>query len=231
MQEIIIGDCRLIHGDAYEELPKLGWVGALAFDPPYEFKTSGGGKMRAERKLLDKIQDNELDKGFDYSIMCPLLQFNSVVVFCHNDQLPEILKYISGNFSRFVVLTYHKSNPPPFRNKNYLPDTEFFIHAWNDGGQPVGKHKDMRRFYVGKNGKDTSIEHPTPKPLKLMNKIIKNVNSDIVCDPFMGSGSTALACIQQGRKFIGIEKNETFFNEAVKRIEEFYKNALTKNNQ
>lgn len=231
MQEIIIGDCHLILGDSYEVLPTIGWVGSIITDPPYEFEASGGGMFRKNRQNMDKIQEAGLDKGFDISILAPTFRCGSCVVFCCNDQLPEVLNFIKKNYDRFAVLSYHKTNPIPVRNKHYLPDTEFFIHGWNKGAHPIGEHEDMKRFYIGVNGKDKSINHPTPKPLALMNKIIKNINSDIVCDPFMGSGSTGLSCIQNGKKFIGIEKNEEFFNEAVKRIEEFYKNALTKNNQ
>jgi site-specific DNA-methyltransferase (adenine-specific) len=63
-------------------------------------------------------------------------------------------------------------------------------------------------------------DHPTEKPVPLMRHYIEqsSARGDIVLDPFMGSGSTGVAAVQSGRRFIGIEKDERFFNMAVRRI-------------
>jgi len=227
-ERVVIGDCTLYLADSNELMHEIGWVGCMVFDPPYEFQASGGGKFRRQRDNMDKIQAAGLDKGFDLQIMSPTFRCNSCVVFCCNDQLPSILEFIEMNYERFAVLTYHKTNPMPVRNKHYLPDTEFYIHAWNRGAHPIGEHSDMKRYYIGNNGKDKNINHPTPKPIPLMDKIITNANSDIICDPFMGSGSTAISCINKGKKFIGIEKNPVFFAEAVERIKN-HKNIVDTN--
>jgi site-specific DNA-methyltransferase (adenine-specific) len=67
--------------------------------------------------------------------------------------------------------------------------------------------------------------HPTLKPLELMEFLIKSYTNagDLVIDPFMGSGTTGIACQKHGRRFIGIEKEKTFFDTAVKRIKEIMK--------
>ena len=61
--------------------------------------------------------------------------------------------------------------------------------------------------------------HPTEKPEALMRKIIGWTNGRLILDPFMGSGTTGVACAELGRKFIGIEVNEKYFDTACKRIE------------
>ena len=63
--------------------------------------------------------------------------------------------------------------------------------------------------------------HPTQKPVGLMTWIIEKYTEEgqTICDPFMGSGTTGVACIQTGRNFIGIEKDEKYFEIAKKRIE------------
>jgi len=218
VREEIIGDCRMILGNSYDIIPTLCFFDCMCTDPPYEFESSGGGIFRRDRQNMDEIQAAGLDKGFDKTILCPMFRFNSCVVFCHNDQLPEIINYIAGNYNRFAVCAYHKTNPMPVANKHYLPDTEFYIHAWNKGGHPVGDLADKKRYYIGKNGQDKSIAHPTVKPLPLMEKIIKNINGNLIVDPFAGSGTTGIACMNLGKRFIGIEKNEKFFNIAVDRI-------------
>jgi len=62
--------------------------------------------------------------------------------------------------------------------------------------------------------------HPTQKPVALMEYLIMRHTARTILDPFMGSGTTAVACIRTGRKFIGIEKEPRYFDIAVKRVEE-----------
>lgn len=66
-----------------------------------------------------------------------------------------------------------------------------------------------------------NYQHPTQKPVKLILWLIRIIKKEIktICDPFMGSGTTGIACIRTGRKFIGIENNETYFNIAKTRIQ------------
>src|SRR3546814_15967825 len=71
-------------------------------------------------------------------IINPLL-CGSVVVFCHNDQVPELSTYLSGSFERFAICNWIKSNPMPVANKHYQPDCEIYIHAWNRGHHPQGE--------------------------------------------------------------------------------------------
>ena len=66
--------------------------------------------------------------------------------------------------------------------------------------------------------------HPTEKPVSLMQQAAKWTHG-VITDPFMGSGSTGVACVKEGRKFIGIEKDEEYFNIGCKRIEDAYRQA------
>ena len=71
--------------------------------------------------------------------------------------------------------------------------------------------------------------HPSEKPIELMDIMIKNSTNDyeVVCDPFMGSGSTGVSAIKSNRKFIGIELDEKYFEVACKRIEDAHKPIQT----
>jgi DNA modification methylase len=82
--------------------------------------------------------------------------------------------------------------------------------------------REKQRFIIAPNGQDTSISHPTVKPLAVMTKIIGNVGGDTVLDPFMGSGTTGVACVKRGKRFIGIERHEPYFNIACDRIRKAY---------
>lgn len=216
-RKVIIGNCTLYLGDCAKVLPALGKVDTLVGDPPYKFDTAGAGKFRSKRKNMDEIAAANMANGFDHSLF-QSSQFGSVIFFCHNDQLADLIPYLKAQFDKYAVLAWHKTNPMPVANKHYQPDTEFWIHAWNKGFAPIGPLKDKKRFYFGPGGQDTSIKHPTVKPLTLMIKVIGNAYGTIL-DPFMGSGTTGVACIKLGRKFIGIEIDETYFNIACQRIQ------------
>lgn len=211
----------LYHGDAYAIRPTLGWMDADVMDPPFLIDTSGGGRYRAGRKVFDEIADAEIDKGFDLSIINPL-QTGAVICFCHNDQLPQLLPALDGQFHRFALLDWTKAAPQPVANKHYRPDREFYVHAWAHGYHPIGELADKGRSITA--SPDRSLKkrfgHPTIKPPAVMNKIMVNVAGDRICDPFMGTGSTGVAAIQAGKQFFGIERDPRWFEAAVTRIQE-----------
>jgi site-specific DNA-methyltransferase (adenine-specific) len=212
-----IGPHRLYFGNAYTIRPTLGWFDSDIMDPPYEFNNSGGGAFRKARGASDQIVAEGLTDGFDFRIINPLL-CGALVVFCHNDQILPLLHCLKGNFHRVAMLHWIKSNPAPHRNKHYLSDKEDYFHAWNPSYHPVGDHHDMHRHVMAPVQPSKLYGHPTVKPDTVMDKIMRNVNGQTVCDPFMGTGSTGVAAIKTGKIFTGIEHNATHFETAVRRI-------------
>jgi site-specific DNA-methyltransferase (adenine-specific) len=217
------GACVLILGDCLS--PEVacflggidGWVG----DPPYAFNNSGGGKFRKARKASNGIVRHGLDKGFDLAAL-DLGAPRSLTVFCHNDQLVTMLPELAKRFDRHAVLTWRKTNASPFANKHYRADTEFYVHAWNMADHPVGGPQDKSRVWDGgRGGLDggQGFDHPTVKPLKLMRRIVRNMSAARILDPFMGTGTTGEACLIEGRGFVGIEKDPTFFDMACRRLD------------
>ena len=90
----------------------------------------------------------------------------------------------------------------------YAMDGHFF---------PNGRPQDV--VYAARAGNEL---HPTQKPIELMQKVV-GWTSGTVLDPFMGSGTTGVACVKMGRKFIGIEREPQYFEIACKRIEDAYR--------
>lgn len=213
-----IGPHRLFLGDAYEIRPALGWQDADVMDPPYEIKASGGGSFRAHRPYLDLIIEEGLDQGFDHAIINPSL-CGAIVVFCHNDQIPEVSRDLKRLFHRFALLCWQKSTPMPVANKHYVPEIEVYFHAWNKGYHPQGELAQLKRVFTCRSRALKDYGHPTVKPDSLMDKILTNVAGQTVCDPFMGTGSTGVAAIKAGRTFTGIEHNPKHFETALRRIE------------
>lgn len=218
---ITIGPATLYCGDAYSIRPTLGWMDCDVMDPPYLIATRGGGKYRKARKGMDEIAAAAIDRGFDLSIINPML-CGSVICFSHNDQLPELLPLLHGQFHRFVLCDWTKPYPQPVANKNYRPDREFYAHAWNRGYHPMGELAEKARSITA--SPDRALKkrfgHPTIKPEAVMGKIMRNAAGQTVCDPFMGTGSTGVAAIKEGKTFTGIEHDRRWFEAAVTRITE-----------
>jgi len=213
----MVGRATLYCGDAYRLIPTLGRFDLLATDPPYVVATAGAGRFRKARPHVDRIADEGLNRGFDKTIIDPF-QFAAVVVFVHNDQLADVLPHIAGLYHRHALLTWRKTNPMPVANKHYQPDQEIYVHGWSRGFHPQGELADKRRSWDGTGEPMKTWKHPTVKPLGLMRKIITNTAGDSVCDPFMGTGTTGVAAVEAGRRFVGIEHNPDHFETACRRI-------------
>jgi DNA modification methylase len=94
--------------------------------------------------------------------------------------------------------------------------------AWTSFNRPL---KIFRHLYMGlmkENVDEINRVHPTQKPVRLMEWILKNYSesTDLILDPFLGSGTTAVAAKQLGRKFIGIEISQKYCDIAVQRLQQ-----------
>ena len=102
---------------------------------------------------------------------------------------------------------------------------EGMVASWCGSGKSTWNAGGKRGVYTHlTNSKGRHGVHPTEKPIPLMKELLTDFTNqnDLICDPFMGSGTTGVACAQMGRRFIGIELNETYFEIACQRIEEAY---------
>lgn len=215
---VTIGSATLHLGDAYEIRPRLGFHDADLFDPPYLIRATGGGRYRKARSHMKRIEDEGLHRGFDMNIIDPLL-CGAAIVFASNDQLAELLARAGGLFHRHALCVWQKTNPQPVANKHYRPDAEFYVHAWNRGYHPSGDLGDLHRVSrISSPRGRARFGHPTTKPDALMGKIVRNTAGESICDPFMGTGSTGVAAIRAGKRFVGIERNQEYFDTAVQRI-------------
>ena len=213
MQKQVFENAVLYLGDCVDILPSVVAdydIGALIADPPYVIGASGAGIGKG-RKYLQDIKGH-LDGGFDLSL---LAGFDNWLVFCAKAQLVELIGQAKSQGLNWMLLTWNKRNPTPLVNNNYLPDTEYMVHAFR-------KHiwESKTRFVVG-NVEKNLFDHPTVKPLYVMNKAVMSASAkgDWVLDPFMGTGSTGVAALQLGRRFIGIEREIKYFDIACERIE------------
>jgi len=206
------GAVQLYLGDCAQLVDQFASVDCVITDPPYEITASGGG-IGATRKDL-KDTEGFTDCGFDYRV---LDQFKNWICFGTLRQVPKLIAQAGER--RWMLITWNKQNPCPLINGNYLPDTEYIIHAWSKGCL-YGDFADKARYIVHPLGDKEHGEHPNEKPIRVMRKLVATGSDygQIVLDPYMGSGTTGVACIRTGRKFIGIEKEPKYFEIAKRRI-------------
>ena len=202
----IIGNATLYLGDCRDILPTLGKVDAVVTDPPF------GMNFRSNHRIEKHIAIANDDTEELLIWVCGLPVEHSRYVFCRWDNLASVPKPRS-------VVTWIKNN-----------------HSMGDLEHEHGRQTELCLFYAGEGhfwprarpndvirAPRTGHEfHPTEKPVQLMRAIVE-WTSGVVLDPFMGSGTTGVAAVQMGRKFIGIERDPKYFDIAAKRIEDAQK--------
>ncbi len=204
MKKVIIGDCELYLGDCRDILPTLGKVDAVITDPPYGIGVTnmrlGNGKQIIYRG------NSEWDKPLNPEYITEIVRISKQTIIWGGNYFAEYLT----NSRCWLVWDKHTG-------ANSFADCEL---AWTNLNKVVKK---FDRSWVGANAKDTPMRvHPTQKPIELMRWCIEMVEGDTILDPFMGSGTTGVAAVQMGRKFIGIEREPKYFEIACRRIEEAY---------
>lgn len=216
---------NLINDDSYSLIKTMkdNSVDLIVTDPPYDL-VKGAGKFRNNRKYYNEI-DN-ISTGFDYDIlneMIRVMKHINIYIFCSKNQLLDLMNFfVNKHHCKWELISWHKTNPIPMCNNTYLHDTEYCIFFRDSNAQVYGEYKTKHTYYVtSTNTKDKKkYGHPTIKPLEIIKNFIINssVENETVFDPFMGSGTTGVACKELNRNFIGIELDNTYFENAVTRI-------------
>jgi len=135
--------------------------------------------------------------------------------------------FIKNGFKTRTIIPWHKTNPvPSFKKVNFLSSCEFCVVGSKEESRLPNflMQKEMHNFFETPNKSSYGkTKHPTEKPEKLISWIIKigSNEGDIVLDPFLGSGTTAIACLNLNRKFIGIEKEDEYIKIANARIKPY----------
>ena len=202
-----------------------GSVDLVIADPPY-FQGEGGGggsfgvKKKNHRTEIDKMMCGISDECIEQ--MARVCKRVNMYIFCSVLQIPQYLAFATRHCYKFDILTWHKTNSVPACNGKYMPDTEYIVFIKESGVPLYGTAATKRKYYVTPtNVKDKrKWGHPTIKPLNIVQNLIVNSTQDggVVLDPFMGSGTTAVACIRTGRNYIGFELNKEYYDKACKRI-------------
>lgn len=233
----------LYNGDCSLEMKKIAdrSVNLILTDPPYNL----GNFMIKRSTNLSKMRDNFFaDAGWDnldfdewvermdvfFKDASRIITVGgSMIVFMSIIKVETLIKLAEKHgFYYKTTGIWHKLNPMP-RNMNlhFVNSTEAWVYftykkktgTFNNENKMI---HDFVETAVVSNGEKKAGKHPTQKPIALLNHFITLLSdeNDLVVDPFMGSGSTGVACKQNNRNFIGIELDKEYYKIAEKRIEE-----------
>ena len=175
--------------------------------------------------MKNELQNNGIYDGIDYSIFqefVRVLKKINCFIWCSKQQIYDILKWWNENTDcTYQILTWNKTNPVPMCNGNWLSDIEYCLYFNRGTKLNDGIELKSKWFASPLNVKDKSLfAHPTIKPLSLVKRHILHTTqpNEIVLDCFIGSGTTAVACQETGRQFIGFEIEPKWVNVANDRL-------------
>lgn len=241
LEDITIGNCRLILGDMREVLPELDVRAKLCLsDVPY--RLTAGGQSHALGGILGGDEYDNSGELFDmveWEDMAPLIHdfldddADAIIMVNDREEPKARFAFNAAGLGFHRLLVWDKITATP--NRWYMPNCEFGLYLYKGRARRITDcaskalircpQKDVSHLYIpahhfvdGRRPKP----HATEKPVALMAYWMGNSTDagDLVIDPFMGSGSTIVAAQQTGRKAIGIEKNPMWFDVACARVAE-----------
>jgi len=229
------GDVTLYRGDCLEVLPTLadGCIDAVVTDPPYEMGIDRVPIMRS-RQTFTKSRSIGLlwPVSTLWMVAVARLKPKHWVVWCGYRDLGTVHLALQTYGTIQTVFTWCKSNAPAMTRPVPRLDSEFIIWVRDKGGTcgRMGEFHstilNVPNAYAGIGGgervrqwENGPAAHPCQKPLGVTLPFIERLDVQSILDPFMGSGTTGVACVQTGRRFVGVELDPGYFEIARRRIE------------
>jgi len=203
-------------------------IDCIYTDIPYLYESGGGGTSRIAKNSIAKRNSIAfVSNGIDYNILKEFVRIMKKIncfIWCSKLQIVDILKFfVVDNKCRFEILVWIKNNPIPQTNNVWLGDIEYCLYFREQGVSLNDGYELKSKWYQSPiNQKDKAVfHHPTIKPLEFVKRHISHATqpNNIVLDCFIGSGTTAIACKELSRQFIGIEIDPKWHKIAVDRLD------------
>ena len=225
MINLLKGDCIKLIETLEDES-----IDAIITDPPYNIAKENNFKSMGRAG----IDFGEWDKGFDMikwieKAIPKVKKGGNIVIFADMRQFsPYITKLEELGCTFKDVIRMEKSNPiPRNRDRRFIFDTEYALYFVKNGDKWTFNRLDenyerpLIKTSVTPKSQKIGKGHPTQKPLYAMEWLIERLTNDgdVVLDPFMGSGTTGVACQNLNRDFIGCELSDEYFEMAQKRLQ------------
>lgn len=228
-------DSFLRRGDSRELIRKIPdkFVDLILTDPPYNISKHSTGNIALPGRSAINNDVAEWDR-VDFrpeewvdEFLRILKPTGNLFIFTTYNQIGEWYNCLDHRFDTTQFMIWHKTNPAPKIFKaGFLNSCEMIYccwnkrHTWNFISQSE-MHNFIESPICMRPERLSDPKHPAQKPVNVLKKIVMIASNpgDIVFDPFMGVGSTGIASLTLGRKFIGFEQDDIYFNAAKERIE------------
>lgn len=226
--EYLADDVTLYLGDCREILPTIGPVGTVLTDPPYESQAHAAVK-RTEKAIRSRAPDTLDFKAIDEATRAFIPAWAAencegwFLAFCQVEAVGQWRDAIEAAKLKYKRgLAWVKPDcTPQLNGQGPAQGFECIASAWCNTGFSKWNAGGKRGVYTcNTNGPGRHGVHPTEKPVQLMVDLVADFAppDSVVLDPFMGSGTTGVAAVREGRSFIGIELDERYFDIACQRI-------------
>jgi site-specific DNA-methyltransferase (adenine-specific) len=221
MRKEVIGDCELYLGDCAEIVPRL--VKGLGFDavitdPPYAIPTLVASGRETTRSVGDLSIVETAFRFYFEQWSHVIAQSGRMFVFCDGTSYPVMFRAAFNTMSS-ALLVWDKGQIG--MGREFRKSHELILHAWRKDApiyaDGVGRADVLKYAPVSSEART----HPAEKPVPLIMDLVR-VSGQTILDPFMGSGTTGVACVRLRRKFIGVEIEPKYFDLACKRVSEAY---------
>jgi len=212
-------DINLMHGDCLELMKEIpdNSVDLILTDPPYGISLTPQ-RESGKFKNTKVINDDNLDWLLNFVNECYRISKNAACIFCGWQKIDE---FMSSFKNKFIIKNLLVWNKDWFgMGNNYRPNYELCLLCCKTNVTTKSKNKSNILTY--RRISPQKMIHSCEKPTALIEDLILELSNenDIICDTFMGSGSTGVACVNTNRNFIGIELDDTYFKIAKKRVED-----------
>lgn len=207
-----------------------GSVDCIVCDPPYLFIKGGQsgknkvvGSMGKHGAVTAELGDFGETKIFELCNSVKHLFRNNynAYFFCSEMQLVFYLDFARYSHLRYNVLIWDRQDKKQLSKVSYRSNIDYIVRIYGNG-QGLRRINEPSSFYskIHSEKQPYNSGHPTEKPVSLIEKFIRlsSNEGDTILDPFMGSGTTAIACVRENRHFIGFELNEEYWRKSIERI-------------
>jgi DNA modification methylase len=215
----VIGTAELYLGDCLEILPSLAPAEAVITDPPYGIGESSR-KVASRGKPFGSRADAKNTRG----TFVPPTDYGAFEWDKEPASPERIAACLAAGTKAIIWGGNYFALPPASKwlvwdkiNSGDFADCEL---AWTNLGGAVRMFRHMWNGMLRDSERGSPRVHPTQKPVALMRWCVEQAKAKNVLDPFMGSGSTGVACVGMGVRFVGIEADERYFTTACRRIED-----------
>lgn len=231
----VIGDCTLYLGDCLEVMPALGRVDHVISDPPYEavmqskwgVLSQGGNSSHVRHETLGFQAIDEIRSDVTAKMVSACGGW--LIAFCMAEGVRAWRDEIEAAGAKYKrALVWIKPDAmPQFNGQGPSVGHEMMVSAWCGSGHSRWNGGGRPGTFIFTKNTPGGASHPTQKPLPLIKELVGlfTDTGQTILDPFMGSGTTLVACAKMGRKGIGIELDPDYFDVACRRVEEASRQA------